>query len=432
MISLLSLVLGLVVAQRPQAEFGVDQSIHWAETPYHPLQAAVGPGRNIEISIKFQKPFTNEPKIILATTKIDCGKLSAQGYDISVTSKNTLGFTVRFTATTENPVFGFDLAWGAIYDPDISVVEFYKIHNSKTPEGATITIGKNGDIATIAYPDDFKPKEPPKAVVFLLGAQIKGDYHNILAETGVVTTKQVTVKVSANYRPDLYIIQFYHVMVLLGKPELLLIGTWSQLPFNNKDPSDPYQQYEVQRERIKTFSSSITDPNFQSGTRYSLYGFSGYGFLGKENLRLVGKNYYQSKQSIKADIGTWQNSFLIGFAANWFVYKPQLNKYIPSPDCADIFEECYYGGSSFRVCDRDLSFPKSGWNKPVKSFKVPAGKVLKVYQQENLEGKSIRIEQNLQCMEVPKFSYLELHSVQQEDKNEKIVSSNLRNAFWDE
>ena len=68
-----------------------------------------------------------------------------------MTSKNTLGFTVRFTATTENPVFGFDLAWGAIYDPDISVVEFYKIHNSKTPEGATITIGKNGDIATIAY-----------------------------------------------------------------------------------------------------------------------------------------------------------------------------------------------------------------------------------------------------------------------------------------
>lgn len=78
----------------------------------------------------------------------------------------------------------------------------------------------------------------------------------------------------------------------------------------------------------------------------------------------------------------------MGFAANWFVYKPQPNKYIPSPDCADIFEECYYGGSSFRVCDRDLSFPKSGWNKPViysliyekvKSFKVPAGKVLKVY-----------------------------------------------------
>lgn len=64
-----------------------------------------------------------------------------------MTSKNTLGFTLRFTATTENSVFGFDVSWGAIYDPDVAVVEFYKIHNSKTPEGATITIRQSGDIA---------------------------------------------------------------------------------------------------------------------------------------------------------------------------------------------------------------------------------------------------------------------------------------------
>ena len=68
-----------------------------------------------------------------------------------MTSKNTLGFTIRFTATTEKPVFGFDLAWGAIYDPDIAVVEFYKIHNSKTPEGAPILIRAAGDVTAIAY-----------------------------------------------------------------------------------------------------------------------------------------------------------------------------------------------------------------------------------------------------------------------------------------
>lgn len=45
-----------------------------------------------------------------------------------------------------------------------------------------------------------------------------------------------------------------------------------------------------------------------------------------------------------------------------------------------------------------MSFAKDGWNKPTKSFKVPVDKVLKVYQEENLEGKSIRIEKDTPCM----------------------------------
>lgn len=75
------------------------------------------------------------------------------------------------------------------------------------------------------------------------------------------------------------------------------------------------------------------------------------------------------------------------------------------PACAEIYSECNYTGDSVSVCDRVNSFPKSGWNKPVKSYFIPPNKALKIYNLENLNGKLLRFEKSEPCVEVFRFNF---------------------------
>jgi hypothetical protein len=93
---------------------------------------------------------------------------------------------------------------------------------------------------------------------------------------------------------------------------------------------------------------------------------------------------------------------------SYFLYLPELSEKLFDSECAEIFEGCNFEGDSMTICDRVVSMPKSGWNKPIKSFKIPEGKVLKIFNQENLNGESLAIDKDEQCMENVRFTFAQL------------------------
>lgn len=56
---------------------------------------------------------------------------------------------------------------------------------------------------------------------------------------------------------------------------------------------------------------------------------------------------------------------LYQFDATYFLYKPDIKEKLFEEGCAEIFTECGYQGDSMSICDKVLSFPEDGWNKPV-------------------------------------------------------------------
>lgn len=54
--------------------------------------------------------------------------------------------------------------------------------------------------------------------------------------------------------------------------------------------------------------------------------------------------------------------------ADFFIYVPRPDLIEEIKECAIVYEECDYKGDSFMVCDRNLSFPKNGWSKPVSNL----------------------------------------------------------------
>jgi hypothetical protein len=53
------------------------------------------------------------------------------------------------------------------------------------------------------------------------------------------------------------------------------------------------------------------------------------------------------------------------------IYRRDPKFKIFDPDCAEIFSECDFNGDSISICDRIQSLPEEGWNKPIRSIKVP-------------------------------------------------------------
>lgn len=85
---------------------------------------------------------------------------------------------------------------------------------------------------------------------------------------------------------------------------------------------------------------------------------------------------------------------------NYFLYIPDLEMKIADDECAEIFEECNYQGDSLTICTFENNVPKNtGWNKPVKSIKVPKDKTLKLYNLENLKGWTVRVDESIDCVD---------------------------------
>lgn len=104
------------------------------------------------------------------------------------------------------------------------------------------------------------------------------------------------------------------------------------------------------------------------------------------------------------------------YGADWrfVVYKPDPNNLIWDPKCAELFSECNYKGQTIVLCDRVNSFPKEGWSGPVKSFHLPPGGTLKLYDQENLNGKLVTFTESQTCVDNYKFSLLQRAELIQE------------------
>lgn len=127
--------------------------------------------------------------------------------------------------------------------------------------------------------------------------------------------------------------------------------------------------------------------------------------------RLLLSLFDYNKKSVKVSVGTWWDSAIYGVGLNYLLYKPDLTVNPKIPGCVEVYSECHYTGDSVTVCDKVLSLPEAGWNKPVKSFVVPEKKVLKVYNKENLNGQSLRFDKSEECLENPRFTLMDLLEV---------------------
>lgn len=61
------------------------------------------------------------------------------GFDIAATDINKAGFTIKYSALATNRIFGFDVSWGAISDPNIYTYEYETSKESDISEIFTNT-----------------------------------------------------------------------------------------------------------------------------------------------------------------------------------------------------------------------------------------------------------------------------------------------------
>lgn len=108
---------------------------------------------------------------------------------------------------------------------------------------------------------------------------------------------------------------------------------------------------------------------------------------------------------MELEIGTWSNS--IQYEIGYFIvlYRRDPNFKVFDPDCAEIFSECEFKGDSISICDRIQSLPEEGWNKPIRSIKIPAQKVLRLYNQEKLKGSVSLFRKDDSCIKDLTFSF---------------------------
>lgn len=78
--------------------------------------------REFKVPIRFMKPFPAAPAVVIAPIKLDWLEGLPVGFDIYVSQVSKAGFELTYVALTPNQINGFDIHWGAIYDPKIAVI----------------------------------------------------------------------------------------------------------------------------------------------------------------------------------------------------------------------------------------------------------------------------------------------------------------------
>lgn len=152
----------------------------------------------------------------------------------------------------------------------------------------------------------------------------------------------------------------------------------------------------------------------------ALAGFTGYDSDERRNQRVYVRNLALEDGKAKVQLGTCkQGSVTLSYLPGWdsIVYRIdyQLLVYVPDPAlkifddrCAELFSECHYEGDSFTLCDQIQDLPEQGWAKPIKSFRLPPGKSVQMYSQENLKGKLVTFDQSVDCLADLHFSFLQI------------------------
>ena len=59
------------------------------------------------------------------------------------------------------------------------------------------------------------------------------------------------------------------------------------------------------------------------------------------------------------------------------------------------------------MCDKVNSFPREGWSGSVKSFHIPEGGTLRLYNNEDQKGKVVTFTESQTCVDGYTFSLLQ-------------------------
>lgn len=246
----------------------------------------------------------------------------------------------------------------------------------------------------------------PKICIFLTGAQFAARNNIIQIAQSGVNPAGLKMTVTTWYTSKL---MYFRVLMVLGPKDTLYVGAPG---FRVPALTHPLCVGTPPSQREVTLSDAINDPLFQSGSRNYLYGWRGFDHEANTNQRNFIYDFELGKTEVKMTAGVWYDTIYYQIELSYFIYVPKVSQPVFTPGCAALFSECNFGGDALEICDRVPSFPQEGWNKPVKSFRVPANKVLKVYQKELYKGKQVRIEEDQKCVEVLQFTFAQLLSAE--------------------
>lgn len=68
------------------------------------------------LGIKFDKPFTKKPQVILSVTQIDSDKESNTRYNVEAVSISRDGFTLKVRTWAESKIFSISGYWVGVVD----------------------------------------------------------------------------------------------------------------------------------------------------------------------------------------------------------------------------------------------------------------------------------------------------------------------------
>ena len=72
--------------------------------------------RTMTLGVKFDKPFTKKPQVILSVTQIDSDKETNTRYNVEVISISRDGFTLKVRTWAESKLFSISGYWAAYTD----------------------------------------------------------------------------------------------------------------------------------------------------------------------------------------------------------------------------------------------------------------------------------------------------------------------------
>jgi hypothetical protein len=108
-LAVIAMLAGVLNAQTIQSgTFKASES-----TPNYTLAAGTG-DRMVEIDVKFDKPFTSKPQIILSLTTVDGAKESNLRYNIQADAVTRDGFTIQLKTWSDTKIFMLGGTWLAI------------------------------------------------------------------------------------------------------------------------------------------------------------------------------------------------------------------------------------------------------------------------------------------------------------------------------
>ncbi|CAD8126693.1 unnamed protein product [Paramecium sonneborni] len=330
--------------------------------------------RQIDVHILFQKTFDQPPEVFLSLKHFDLNYTNKNGFIEKASLITKQGFMLSGIAVSSSKLHELKVDWFAFQDDKVSVITYESSNYEELNTGS----GERKIYLTI----DHKLKYARYGIISLIGYIHLSKF---LVEQ--IDSKQMIVSVRT-YNTGL--LQYVKMNILLGTDQSLWTSTARATIFNPYFAALNYQY----TSRFMTFE--IPSQIQRVGT-IPIVTLRGYEFDTHQHPRI----YYDSltfNTNLNYNLVTWWDTVVHAVYDQCGIYIPVNTKILQS-NCVELFSECDFNGDSFIICDQIPDLHQQGWNKPIKSFSIPAFRILYLFDKENYTGLKTKYIENQSCID---------------------------------